>query len=31
MRDGYLTRETVERLAAWVPRLREREPDEVTP
>jgi len=31
MRDGYLTRETVERLQAWLPRLLEREPDTVTP
>jgi acyl carrier protein len=31
MRDGYLTRETVERLQAWLPGLREREPDTVTP
>ena len=32
MRDGYLTRETVERLSAWLPALREREDGEkVTP
>jgi acyl carrier protein len=31
MRDGYLTRETVERLQAWLPCLGEREPDTVTP
>ena len=31
MRDGYLTRETVERLQAWLPRLGEREPETVTP
>jgi acyl carrier protein len=32
MRDGYLTRETVDRLAAWLPALREREDTEkVTP
>lgn len=32
MRDGYLTRETVERLSAWLPALREREDwEKVTP
>ena len=32
MRDGYLTRETVERLSAWLPALCEREDGEkVTP
>jgi len=32
MRDGYVTRETVERLSAWLPALREREDGEkVTP
>jgi acyl carrier protein len=32
MRDGHLTRETVERLSAWLPALREREDREkVTP
>ena len=32
MRDGHLTRETVDRLAQWLPRLREATgPEAVTP